>query len=209
MAMVGINRTGFAVILSLALFAGCNRSTSSSTTGSPNSEASPDFSHNPIAQVASEFLGAVLKGDTERGKALLTPKAVQQIITNDKKFDPPGVDNPSFRVVGIGTPADDHAFVQCEFKYTANSAVHTEVMCCELRRVDNEWRVSGIAYGTTPDKPWILSDFETGRDTPIPRNASTESNAGQAALSDNSSRPSPPRTAQEAPAATTPATDRR
>jgi hypothetical protein len=210
--MVGITRNGIVAFLSLALVvAGCSRSDSSrsASTASGDTAAGLDFSHNPIAQAASGFLDAVLKGDTERGKALLTPKAVQQIVANDKKFDPPGVDNPSFRVVGIGKPAEDHAFVQCEFKYNVKGAIHAEEMCCELKLVNNEWRVSGIAYGTTPDKPWILSDFETGRDIPVPRNTSTESNSDQPGSNGNAGRPSPPRTAQEAPIATPPGPVRR
>ncbi|HEX5471151.1 MAG TPA: hypothetical protein VFW73_04660 [Lacipirellulaceae bacterium] len=209
--MIGAYRVSCVCALSLAIFAGCNRSGSSTAAVATNGggAATPDFSHNPIAQVASDFLDAVLKGDTERGKALLTPKAMQQIIANDKKFDPPGVDNPTFRIVGVGTPSDDHAFVQCEFKYAANKGVHTEEMCCELRRVDNQWRVSGIAYGTTPDKPWILSNFETGQDTLIPRNASQVPMSTQPETNSATNRPSPPRTAQESSATTTPGADRR
>ncbi|HVT30757.1 MAG TPA: hypothetical protein VHE81_22305 [Lacipirellulaceae bacterium] len=209
--MLGIARLGFVTLLGFALFAGCSHGKPSAEATGTNggSAGSPDFSHNPIAQAASDFLDAVLKGDTDRGKARLTPKAVQQIVANDKKFDPPGVDSPSFRVVGIGKPAEDHAFVQCEFKYNVKSMVHTEEMCCELKLVNNEWRVSGIAYGTTPDKPWILSDFETGKDIPIPRNTSTEPSGSQPGSSGDSTRPSPPRTAQEAPATTIPGAERR
>ncbi len=207
--MIGVNRTGVVVILSLALIAGCSHGSSSNTAGSANGGENTDFSKNPIAQVASNFLDAVLKGDTDRGKALLTPQAVQQIVANDRKFDPPGVDNPSFRIEAVRMPTDDHAFVQCAFNYTAKGAVHNEEMCCALRLVNNEWRVSGIAYGTTPDKPWILSDFETGKDTPIPRNTSTESNPGQATSGGNLSRPSPPSTAQESAARTDAAPERR
>jgi hypothetical protein len=42
-------------------------------------------------------------------------------------------------------------------------------MCCLLRKVDNDWRISGIAYGTAPDKPWTLTDFESGQNMAIPR----------------------------------------
>ena len=53
-------------------------------------------------------------------------------------------------------------------------------MCCLLRRVDNDWRVSGIAYGTAPDQPWTLTDFETGQNTPIPRQTMSATSAGTA-----------------------------
>jgi hypothetical protein len=161
--------------------------------------AQTDFSNDPIAQVASSFLDAVLKGDTQRGIALLTPKAIEQIVAGGKKFDPPGVDNPTFKIIGVAAPTADHAFVQCDFNYTAQGAAHREEMCCELRLVKNEWRVSGIAYGTGPDKPWILTDFETGRDIPVARQSSPDATNTTAGADGAGSRPSPPRTAQEAP----------
>jgi hypothetical protein len=66
-------------------------------------------------------------------------------------------------------------------------------MCCLMRFVENDWRVSGIAYGTGPNQPWMLSDFETGKSTTISRQPAAPGapNAG------------PPRMAQE-PAATNP-----
>jgi hypothetical protein len=208
--MAKITWPGFVTVLTIALSAGCSKSTPSNTSASAPAEggaatAQADFSNNPIAQVASEFLDAVLKGDTQRGLTRLTPKAIEQIVADGKKFDPPGVDNPSFHVVGVASPTTDHSFVQCEFNYTSQGAAHNEDMCCELRLVNNEWRVSGIAYGTSPDKPWILTDFETGRDIPIVRQASTDATAGTAGPEGNATRPSPPRTAQETPATSPPA----
>jgi len=207
--MANITRVGLVTVIGAALFAGCSKGTpsdASATAGNGGAAAQTDLANNPIAQVASEFLDAVLKGDTQRGIALLTPKAIEQIVATGKKFDPPGVDNPSFRIVGVASPTPDHSFVQCEFNYTAQGAPHNEDMCCELRLVNNEWRVSGIAYGTTPDKPWILTDFETGRDIPVGRQASTDTAAGTAGS--DATRPSPPRTAQETPS-TSPTSERR
>ena len=199
--MTNINRVGLVTLLNVALLVGCGKSTPSNTTASTDGNGAAtqsDFANNPICQVASDFLDAVLKGDTQRGIARLTPKAIEQIVATGKKFDPPGVDSPSFHIVGVASPTTDHAFVQCEFTYSAQGAPHNEDMCCELRLVNNEWRVSGIAYGTTPDKPWILTDFETGRDTPVSRQASPTDTTGSMAGSDNAAaRPSPPRTAQQ------------
>jgi hypothetical protein len=200
MAMTNVTRVGLVTLLNVALVAGCGKSNSSNTSastdgsgGAPQSE----FANNPICQVASDFLDAVLKGDTQRGIARLTPKAIEQIVATGKKFDPPGVDSPSFQIVGVASPTTDHAFVQCQFTYSAQGAAHNEDMCCELRLVNNEWRVSGIAYGTTPDKPWVLTDFETGRDTPVPRQPSPTSNMANGGNDSGATRPSPPRTAQE------------
>jgi hypothetical protein len=201
--MASIVRLGLVIVLGLAV--GCSRdgasapaATAAKDGGNIADAGQVDYSNNPIAQVASEFLDSVLKGDTKRGSAQLTPTAMEKIVASGKQFDPPGVENPRFRIVGVGVPAEDRAFVQCEINYTAQGSVHNESMCCELRLVNNSWRVSGFAYGASPDK-WVLHDFETDRDTPVQMqtsgpNAVAPQNAGVA------NRPSPPRTAQEAPA---------
>jgi hypothetical protein len=189
--MAGIIRIGFVVVFGFVLCAGCSKGTSSdaaTTTATGTNVAQTNAASNPVAQAASEWLDAVLKGDTQR--------AVKQII-NGKTFSPPGVDNPSYQIGEVRTPSHDQAIVQCVLNYTAEGKQQSEEMCCLLKRIENNWRVSGIAYGTTPDKPWTLSDFETGQDIPIPRQ--TMSNSGMA--DSNAGRPSPPRTAQEAPAA--------
>ncbi len=179
--MVGIHRIGWGAILSIAFFTGCSSQQS-----------------NPIAQATSEWLDAILKGDKQRASARLTPQARQQIITNDMEFSPPGgVETTTFQIGEVRTPAPDQAIVQCLLSFTAAGKERTEELCCLLRFVENDWRVAGIAYGTAPDKPWVLTNFETGQDVPIPRQAMTGDNQPMAGANDGFNRPSPPRTAQE------------
>jgi hypothetical protein len=197
--MAGITRIGFVIVLGVVLCAGCSKGTSSdaaTTTTAGINVPQTNAASNPVAQAASEWLEAVLKGDTQRASAWLTPQAVKQII-NGKTFSPPGVDNPSYQIGEVRTPSQDQAIVQCVLNYTAEGKQQSEEMYCLLKRIDNNWRVSGIAYGTAPDKPWTLSDFETGQDIPIPRQAMPNSNGGMA--ESNAVHSSPPRTAQEAP----------
>jgi hypothetical protein len=201
LAMAGITRIGFVIILGFGLCAGCSKGTSSeaaSATGNSQKGVQANAASNPVAQAASEWLDAVLKGDTQRASAWLTPQAVKQIVSG-KTFSPPGVDNPSYQIGEVRTPSQDQAIVQCVLNYTAEGKQQSEEMCCLLKRIESNWRVSGIAYGTAPDKPWTLSDFETGQDIPIPRQAMSNSSPGMA--NSNAGRPSPPRTAQEAPVA--------
>jgi hypothetical protein len=201
-----ITRLTFMTGLSVALLAGCSGGTSSKTTASASAEVSQpavqqtDVSSNPVARAASEWLDAVLKGDTQRASARLTPQAMQRIIASGKQFSPPGVDTEGFRIGEVRTPSQDQAIVQCVLNYNAAGAHHSEEMCCLLRRVDNVWRVSGIAYGTAPDKPWTLTDFETGQDVPIPRQAMPEARTAATGAAGEANRASPPHIAQEAPA---------
>jgi hypothetical protein len=216
--MAGIARVYSVLLFSIVLFAGCSRNASPDSAATPSNGSQPapqaaqapqiDAALQPIANAAADFLDAVLKGDTQRGSARLTPKAMQRIVETGKQFDPPGIENPSFRIIDVRTPSDDHAFVQCTLTYSANGAVRTEDMCCELRRVENDWRVSGIAYETSPDKPFTLYDFETDRDISISRQPAPAASANTSPADSAGGRASPSPTAQQLPA-TAPVIERR
>lgn len=203
--MAGITRVGFVTVFSLAIFAGCNRDTSSSNgaaaSDSGRTAGQADASTQAITAATTDWLDAVLKGDTQRASARLSPQAMQRIIASGKQFAPPGLETATFKIGEVRAPSPDQAIVQCVLTDTSAGPPHSEEMCCLLRRVDNDWRVSGIAYGTAPDQPWTLTDFETGRNTPIPRQVMSESHGGAPENNGVASRPSPPRAAQEPPAA--------
>jgi hypothetical protein len=171
------NRLSVVTVLSLGLLAGCSKhdapdaSASASTSGdnSVPQIQETDPSTNPMAKAAYDFLDAVLKGDTQRASARLTPAATQRIVASGKSFSPPGMQTASFKIGEVRAPSADQAIVQCVLTDTSEGTPHSEEMCCLLRKVDNDWRISGIAYGTTPDKPWTLTDFESGQNMAIPR----------------------------------------
>jgi hypothetical protein len=159
-------------------------------TAAPNTEA--------VTQAAADFLDAVLKGDTQRASNRLTPKSMERIVESGKQFAPPGLETASFRIGQIRMPSANQALVQCILTDTSTpGSPRSEEMCCLLKLVEDDWRVSGIAYGTAGNQPWTLSDFETGKSMAIPRPGAARSNASQQAAA--STRPSPPRTAQEQP----------
>ncbi len=204
--MADITRVGFVTVLSVALFAGCSGGSSSNATATASTDSSQqvaqtDTASSPIGRAASEWFDAVLKGDTQRASARLTPQAMQRIIDSKETFSPPGIECEGFQVGEIRTPSQDQAIVQCVLNYSSAGVHHSEEMCCLLRRIDNDWRVSGIAYGTAPNKPWTFTDFETGQDVAVPRQAMSDTNASSADPNGVASRPSPPRTAQESPVA--------
>ena len=206
--MAGINRIGLLAVLGVVLFAGCSGSSSPDATTTASADGSQQTAQtnkptpsNPVAQAASDWLDAVLKGDKPRASARLTPQAQQQIIKNNMEFSPPGgVQTVSFQIGEIRTPSQDQAIVQCMLNFDANNQHQSEEACCLLRLVNNEWRVAGIAYGTASDKPWTLTNFETGQDVTIPRQDMSGAGTKTADASGEAGRPSPPRTAQETPA---------
>ena len=202
--MAGSARWSLIVGLGL-IVAGCSKSdpagstAGSATDGTNVAQANQgDATQNQIAQVASDFLDAILKGDTQRGAARLTPEAKQKIFADGMTFDPPGQQNPSFQIAGVGLAQDmpDHAFVQYQFSFTDQGKIVKEDMACALRLVNNTWCVYGLVHGTGPGKPWNLRNFENGTDTPV---LPSSPNGGQQEVS-TASRPSPPRVAPETPA---------
>ena len=134
-------------------------------------------------------MDAVLKGDTQRASARLTPQAMQRIIASGKQFAPPGLETATFKIGEVRSPAVDKAFVHCILTDTAPGAQpHSEEMCCLMRRVENDWRVSGIAYWSGPNQSGTMSDFETGQSMPIPAIPPSRAPAHRAL----SRRPRPP-----------------
>ena len=186
------------VLLFLPLISGCG---SDSATQSPAAEAATkpesipvDPSTQAVTKAAADFLDAILKGDSERAKARLTPKSLEQITQSGKHFGPPG-QNATFQIGQVRMPSPDQALVQCELTDQSSAAPQrAEKMLCLMKRVENDWRVCGIAYGTAANQPWTLTNFETGQSMPISRQP-----GGRAPSSHEAgvTRPSPPRTAQE------------
>jgi hypothetical protein len=191
-------------IPSIGLLAGCGKAPSTDT---PSATASANSAPNPstaaVTQAASNFLDAVIKGDTQRAGACLTPQAMQRIIASGKPFAPQGMENATFRVGEVRTPAVDKAFVHCVVTDTTGGNTQSEDMCCLMKLVGTEWRVSGIAYWGA-NQSGTMSDFETGQSMPIPRMTPGQNTAGQPATTTPPGTGTlPPRVATE-PAATSP-----
>ena len=68
-----ITRVGLVTVLGLGLLAGCGKSGSSNGAASSGGAAAGqiDVANNPMAKAASDFLDAILKGDTQRASARL------------------------------------------------------------------------------------------------------------------------------------------
>ena len=158
-----------------------------------------------MAKAASDFLDAVLKGDTQRASARLNAAGHATHRRQRQAILPARIGNrdlPNRR--GRAPPREDQAIVQCVLTDSSEGTPHSEEMCCLLRKVDNDWRVSGIAYGTAPDKPWTLTDFESGQNMPIPRQtmsgmAGTPGNGGPQATAWRTSQCCPPPVTPPAP----------
>jgi len=187
------------VVATSSLAVGCNKGDTPSTAGSENGgstkttqEAPPT---DPAARVAYDFLKAVLKGDEQQVTACLTPKAAEQLVRGDKRFPMPGIDSTTFQVGEVRKPSESQALVQCLLNDVSKDGAATrEEICCLLRLADNQWRISGLAFGTSQGRPTIL-DFESP--PPQPMGPPTTPAQAQVAPPQNSGRPSPQKTATE------------
>jgi len=201
--MVRTKRFWLASVLALCSIAGCGGERSSETTSSAAAPAAgateSSIAIDPIAQAASDFLDAVLAGDIQRASARLTPKAMQRIVGSGLQFQPAGQEKAAFRIGDVRMPTKTQALVQFVFTYTApDGSPKSEEGCCLMRQVDNDWRVSGLAYGNGSNEGWTLSDFESGKIIPIARQTPAGAPKSQSGDAPSVGRPSPPRTAQEA-----------
>jgi len=173
-------------------------SASSGGSRAAATQAQPESPIDPAARVAHVFLDSVLKGDSQRASACLTPVAMQRLIESGKQFVPPGIESATFRIGEVRKPSETQALVQCILAGAPSGGeTHSEEMVCLLRQVEGQWRISGIAYNTSPNRPPVILDFESSLGEPmaVPQTPPGPNNSGSTELTD---RPSPPRTADEA-----------
>lgn len=203
-------RLVLSVFVLLLALAGCNSGTTTETAGAGSAStatSSPVAYADPAAQTAHEFLEAVVKGDTARANALLTPMAIERIASSGKPFQLPGLANYTFRVGQVRHPAPDKAFVQCmgTDRSAADKAVEEE-FCWLMSLVGQDWRVAGISYSAGPQQTLMIYSFENPEKGAMPVQQLMAKSAGQsAATTGQQSAPSQapgypaeaPRTAQE------------
>jgi hypothetical protein len=178
---------------------GCSSSSSSESGSSSSTTATtvPTASDDSAAKAASDFLDAVIKGDTERASRRLTPLAIERITQSGKQFAPPGLDTASFRIGETRKPTDTQAIVQCILSdATPDGQQRSEEIACLLRLVEGDWRVSGIAYVPGPNRPPMILSFEHPQQGAVSSQPPMANSAGD--TNGQAGRPSPPRTAQEA-----------
>jgi hypothetical protein len=205
-------RSIISAVMLFVAFAGCSSEQGTDPTASapsPAASAVPPTYADPAAQVAHEFLEAVVKGETARANTLLTPLAVERITASGKPFQLPGLANYTFRVGQVRRPAPDKAFVQCTGtdSSSADKTVQEE-FCWLMQLVGQDWRIAGISYSAGPQQTLMVYSFENPEKGAIPvQQLMTQAAAGQTAAAGSAPTSQPqatapvgetPRTAQEA-----------
>jgi hypothetical protein len=181
-------RSIFVALVVFASLAGCNSSSapesanSGSVPSAATAAATPATYADPAAQVAHEFLNAVVSGDTSRANSLLTPLAIERITASGKPFQLPGLANYTFRVGQVKRPAPDKAFVQCTgTDRTSTDKAVEEDFCWLMTMVDQDWRIAGISYSAGPQQTLMIYSFENPEKGAIPVQQLMAQPAGQTA----------------------------
>jgi hypothetical protein len=165
-----------AILSGFAFLTGCGQKPATDSKPAAQAAAAVDPATQPISQVVSQFMDAIIKGDTQRASALLTPAATQRIINSGVPFAPPGFQNASFRIAEIRTPEVGKAYAQCLLTVAPPGAQpQSEEMCWVLKQVGADWRISGFAAWGGPNGVGVHTDLETGNTVPLVAPSTTPS----------------------------------
>jgi hypothetical protein len=194
------------IVLMLLVVVGCNSSSSTAPAPAGDDASATSTQSDPAAQVANQFLEAVVQGDTAKASQLLTPLAVEKIAASGKPFQLPGMTNYAFRVGDVRRPAPDKAFVQCMgTNRSAQGTAVEEEFCWVLSLVEQDWRIAGIIYTAGPQQTMMIYSFEDPEKGAIPVQQLRARAPGQTAGTNPTQQPTQPQ-APAYPAQTPPYT---
>lgn len=166
--------------LSCALVVGCGSKDTGATADAGPSGTIPS---DPIARVVYEFFNAVRQGQTAEANKWLTPLALQRITEQQMNVTPPGSPTARFQVGQVRTVEGDHALVELTWSDvdTDGKRYNEPLMLCELRQVEGQWRICGMAQDFGPNQPPMVMDFESPAAPAPPAPVQGAPAAGQAA----------------------------
>jgi hypothetical protein len=123
--------------------------------------------NEPAALAAHGFLTALIKGDTQAATQHLTPQAVQQFANSGQRFTALGPETMQFRLGEMRKVSDTQALVQCILvDKQADETPQEQEICCVVKSVDGQWRVSGIVVDLPGNTQPIVLDFERPEQPP-------------------------------------------
>jgi len=168
-------------ILVLAMV-GCSKSNNSNTTSESSGSSGPVASVNSSAstngtEVAARsqdngpasavfgFLEAVRVGNNDQANKMLTPLARQKLAEHHMVAAPPGSTTAKFELGEIQYLSDDGARVVIKWTdMDENNKPRTDQVIWMVRKVEEGWRVAGVAAPIFEGEPPVLLNFEDPED---------------------------------------------
>jgi hypothetical protein len=157
---------GLAVILGAAM-TGCGQSGNSAapaTTSQENSTATASTGRpqgsGPGAAVF-DFLEAVRTGSDQKASNMLTPLARKKVAEQHLVVAPPGSDTAKFELGSVQLLGDDGARVVIKWTdVDENNKPRTDQVTWMVRKVEEGWRIAGVAAPVFEGEPPVLLNFE-------------------------------------------------
>ena len=157
---------GLAVIFGVAL-TGCGQSGNSAAPATTSQESSTATTsagrpqgNGPDAAVF-DFLDAVRAGSDEKASNMLTPLARKKVAEQHLVVAPPGSDTAKFELGSVQFLGDDGARVVIKWTdVDENNKPRTDQVTWMVRKVEEGWRIAGVAAPVFDGEPPVLLNFE-------------------------------------------------
>jgi hypothetical protein len=160
----------FALLVAVAVVCGVGCSKEESAPNGSTASQSPASASNqndPAVLAAQGFLSALIKGDTQSATQHLTPQAIQQFETSGQRFVALGPETMQFRMGEMRKVSESQTLVQCMLAdKTKDGAPQEQEMCCVMKLVDGQWRVSGIVVDSPNGAAPLVLNFELPEQAP-------------------------------------------
>lgn len=159
----------FALMIAVAVVCGvgCSKEETAPNGPTASQPASVSSQNDPAVLAAQGFLAALIKGDTQSATQHLTPQAIQQFEASEQRFVALGPDTMKFRMGEMRKVSDSQTLVQCMLADITKDGVQQEQeMCCVMKLVDGQWRVSGIVVDAPNGAAPLVLNFELPEQPP-------------------------------------------
>jgi len=148
----------FALCLAALLASACSQA-----PGVDQSQAQSGPDAKP-EEVMTAFLEAVRAGDDGKAAGLLTPLARQKTSEMEMVVAPPGSDTAKFEVLESEVIGAEAQVATDWTDLDADGRPHTDRIVWMMRKVEDGWRISGMATRVFIDRPPIVLNFEDPAD---------------------------------------------
>lgn len=164
-----MNRLPWVVLMLILAVAitGCSKpsnSTATATTSQEDGKATASTARpqgaGPDAAVF-DFLNAVRTGNDKQASQMLTPLARKKVAEQHLVVAPPGSDTAKFELSDVQKVGEDGARVVIKWTdLDENNKPRTDQITWMVRKVDEGWRIAGVAAPVFDGEPPLLLNFE-------------------------------------------------
>ncbi|QDU58528.1 hypothetical protein [Aeoliella mucimassa] len=163
-------------------------------TATSASASASDINKHPAVVSSTKFLKAISTGDQTTAMGCLTPLAAKQLEDYGQGFKFAAVAEADFKATNLRENAMDTDETAVEYHMTVSDGTESVELdlCCIMRQVNNDWRLSGIVYDLGNGQEPVLVNYEAAPQQPAntANSAQTAANSGaEAAAAETAQAP--------------------